>query len=411
MPIRDGDGEREKTAADERMENSRRPEAFGRGKHQETKNEEDAEDGKKNDGGGEGENEKDSGEKNHPSKKPFWKRPILLSVIIGVALVCIIGGMLWWLDARNYESTDDAFIDGHIVHVAPRVSGRVASLNVDDNQYVEAGTVVINIDKAPFQASVDNATAAVEQAQAKVLQAEADLIVQQANAEQAKADVVVAQANAENAEQDYQRFQSLPAEARSRQQIDNSTANQKSTAAQETAAEKKAASAEAQVQASATAIQAAKAQVAAAQAQLEQANLDLQYTDVTAGQAGYVTMRRVEKGNYVQVGEELLTLVPKNVWVTANFKETQLTYVKQNQPVEISIDAFPGRKYRGHIDSVQTGTGAVFSVLPPENATGNFVKIVQRVPVKVLFDDVPDHVLAPGMSVEPTVDIRGGREN
>ncbi|HWE00771.1 MAG TPA: HlyD family secretion protein [Tepidisphaeraceae bacterium] len=355
--------------------------------------------------------EKDSkpGDEGSEPKKPFWKRPVLLFSIIGVVLLLSLGGLIWWLLTRNYEKTDDAFIDGRMIHVAPRVAGRVASLDVDDNQFVEAGAVLIRIDKAPFQASYENAQAMLQQAQVKVQQSQADLTVQQANAEQAKADVVVAQANAANAEADFRRYQSVAPAARSQQQVDTSTANAKSTAAQVIAAQKKAASAEAQVKSSQTAIDAAKSQVLAAQAQLDEAALNLQYTDVTAGQAGFVTRRTVEKGNYVQVGQEILVVVPKNVWVTANYKETQLTYMRPGQPVEIEVDAFPGRTYRAHVDSIQTGTGAVFSVLPPENATGNYVKIVQRVPVKVIFDEPLDRVLAPGESVEPRVDIRTGR--
>jgi membrane fusion protein (multidrug efflux system) len=344
-----------------------------------------------------------------PKKKPFWKRPVLLSVMISVLLVLVAAGVIFWLVMRNYEETDDAYIDGHIVHVAPRVAGRVLSLNVTDNQMVDAGTVVIEIDPADFVVARDRAVAAQQQSEARLQQAQANELVAEANAAQAHADVTVAQANATNAQEDFRRIQRLQPEARTQQQVDQITANQQATAATVLAQEKRAASMDAQIQAARTAITAAQADIASAKANVEQADLNLRYCKVTAGQAGFVTRRTVEAGNYVQVGQELLDIVPKDVWVTANYKETQLTNMKPSQAVSISIDAFPGHKYRGHVDSLQTGSGAVFSLLPPENATGNFVKIVQRVPVKVLFDEQLDHILAPGMSVETTVSTGHGQ--
>jgi membrane fusion protein (multidrug efflux system) len=401
------------------------PEAFGRGKPADKKKpdknkkkksddeeDEESDQGEKkksdDDEAGDGEGDHDQEKK---KKKPFWKRPVLLTVMIVVTLLLIAGGVIWWLMTRNYESTDDAFIDGNIVQVAPRVAGRVRSLNVNDNEFVYADTVVIDIDPAPFQATYDNAAAAVQQAQANVEQAKANVAVQEANAGQAKADVAAAQATAVNAESDYRRYLALAPPARAQQQVDSATSNYKNAEAQVVAAQAKAASVDAQVQAARTAVDAAVAAVAAAKAQLDQAALDLQYVRVTAGQDGFVTRRTVQKGNYVQVGQELLDIVPKDVWVTANFKETQLRYMRPGQPVTITVDAYPSRKYKATVQSLQTGTGSVFTTLPPENATGNFVKIVQRVPVKIVFDEPLDRVFAPGESVEPSVDIRSGRND
>jgi membrane fusion protein (multidrug efflux system) len=255
----------------------------------------------------------------------------------------------------------------------------------------------------------DRAVAAQQQAEARLQQAQANELVAEANAAQAHADVTFAQANATNAEEDFRRILRLQPEARTQQQVDQITANQQSSAATVLAQQKKAASMDAQTQAAKTAITAAQADIASAKANVEQADLNLRYCSVTAGQAGFVTRRTVEAGDYVQVGQELLDIVPRDVWVTANYKETQLTNMKPNQTVSISVDAFPGHDYRGHVNSIQTGSGAVFSVLPPENATGNFVKIVQRVPVKILFDETLDHILAPGMSVETTVKTGHGQ--
>jgi membrane fusion protein (multidrug efflux system) len=355
---------------------------------------------------GDEEPKKDRDEPGKPPKKPFYKRPVLMTILIVVAVAVIIIGVLWWLHSRQYENTDDAFIDGHIVYVAPRVAGRVLKLNVTDNQWVDAGAVIVEIDPADYIAAKDQALAAEQQATAKVAQAQANLAVAQADAEQAQADVLVAQANAANAQADLQRFQKLPAQARSKQQLDNAIAAEKTASATVIAKQKQSASAQAQVRAAQTAIDAAQAQVKSAQAQTAQANLNLQYTKVTAGQAGYVTRRTIEAGNYVQVGQNLAAIVSEEVWVTANFKETQLTNMHPNDPVTIHVDAYPGHEFKGHVDSIQAGTGAVFSLIPPENATGNYVKVVQRVPVKIVFDDDSKLLLAPGMSVEPKVKVR-----
>ena len=220
--------------------------------------------------------------------------------------------------------------------------------------------------------------------------------------------MLVAKANAINAEKDFERFNKVSAAARTQQQVDLATANQASTQAQVVSAQKKAIAMHAMVVAAEKTTASGAAAVKAAQANLEQANLNLQYTHVTAGYPGRVTRRSVETGNYVAVNQELLSIVPtdvKDLWVTANFKETQLTHIQRGQKVTISIDAFPDDPLQGTVDSIQNGTGAVFNLLPPENATGNYVKVVQRVPVKITIDGHPNHLLSPGLSVEPEVNI------
>jgi membrane fusion protein (multidrug efflux system) len=360
-------------------------------------------------------NRKDPKDQKEPEKKPFWKRPVLLSVMVGTALVLIIAGTLYMIHASHFESTDDAFIDGRIARIAPRVAGKVLSLNVTDNQIVSADQVLLVIDPAPFEVKVKQAIASQGQAEAQLEQAKANLEVARANADQADADVVVAQANSLNAKQDFERFNKLSPAARSQQQVDLATANQRSTDAQVTAAQKKADSMRAQVKSAQKTVDATDASVQAARAMVEQAQLDLSYTKVIAGHSGRITRRTVEVGNYVAVGQELLDVVPTDVpndlWVTANFKETQLAHMERGQPVTITVDSFPDDKLRGHVDSIQNGTGAVFSLLPPENATGNYVKVVQRVPVKIVLDEQPRHLLSPGMSVEPEVDVRDHRQD
>jgi membrane fusion protein (multidrug efflux system) len=387
-----------------------RPEAFGRGEHPQPRKPSD----ERKPGEGEGtkqddkKGEDEKGEGKEQDVRPVWKRPVLMMVLLSVLLAAIIGGVYlgWW--SYHNESTDDAFIDGRIVRVAPRVAGKVLRLDVDDNVPIAADTVIIEIDPQPFQVKLDQAKAAERQAEAQQAQAEANELVAEAQAAQADADVIVAQANARNAQQNFERFNKVSPQARSVQQLDAATADQRSTAATVTSQEKKADSMHAMVKAAATTVNAAIANVNAARSQVEQAVLDLSYTKVVAGHAGRVTRRRVEVGNYVDVGQEVVDVVPTEVpdiWVTANFKESQLSHMERGQRVTISVDAYPDQKLHGHVDSIQNGTGAVFSLLPPENATGNYVKVVQRIPVKIILDDKPMHMLSPGLSVEPTVDI------
>ncbi len=357
-----------------------------------------------------GDQNQQDGKKEAPEKKPFWKRPVLLSVMLIVAGVAIVFGIFYVVHLEHFESTDDAFIDGRISHIGPRVAGKVLELRVTDNQEVSADQPLIVIDPKPFQVKLDQAKASQLQAEAQLQQSAANLQVAIANAEQADADVVVADANAKNAQQDYDRFNRIERAARSQQQVDSATAAQRSTVAQVTAAQKKADSMHAMVKAAEKTRDAVAASVELAKAQVEQAALDLSYTTVVAGHKGRVTRRTVEVGNYVSVGQELMdvvpTDVPDDVWVTANFKETQLAKMRRGQRVTISVDAYPDEQLTGHIDSIQNGTGAVFSLLPSENATGNFVKVVQRVPVKIILDTQPRHLLSPGMSVDPQVDVR-----
>jgi membrane fusion protein (multidrug efflux system) len=341
------------------------------------------------------------------TEQPWYKKPLWWVVGLLVIAALAVGITLWWLHARQYESTDDAFIDAHIVLVAPQVAGRVQQVLVKDNQDVSKGQLLLKIDPAEYQVALDQAQAALAEAQGKLAQAQAQKSVADANAAQAQAQVQVVQANARNAQQELNRYQQLSRAAVSQQQLDNATAAATSSAAQVQAAQKQAAAAAAQANAAVTAIATAKATVASAQAKIDQANLMLSYTQIRATEAGLVTRKSVVPGNYIQVGQQLMAIVPHEVWVTGNYKETQLADMKPGQPVEISVDAYPDLDLHGHVDSIQAGSGAVFSLLPPQNATGNYVKVVQRVPVKITFDSLPDHPrLAPGMSVEPTVKVR-----
>jgi membrane fusion protein (multidrug efflux system) len=347
---------------------------------------------------------------NAVSSAPQKKRRPILAIALGVIGLAILGGgAYWWLDARYYESTDDAFIDAHIVHVSPQIAGRVAKVLVDDNQMVEAGQVLIEIDPADAAARLAQAQASAVSSAGKLAQTQAQALVAQATLDQMRAENGGAQANAVNAATDFKRYESLArTQVASVAQLDNARALALTSNATLAASTKKIATSEAQVQLAASQVRTAEADLAAAQAQVDQAKLSLSYTKVIATEAGRVTQKSVAVGNFVQMGQDVMALVPDQVWVTANFKETQLAKLRVGQTVSIAIDAYPGQRFDGHIDSLQAGSGAAFALLPAENATGNYVKVVQRVPVKIVFDKPfdQDHVVGPGMSVVPTVRVR-----
>jgi membrane fusion protein (multidrug efflux system) len=335
------------------------------------------------------------------------KRFIPLVVAIGLL---IIGGVAayYFFAVRPYETTDDAFIDGHAIQISPQVSGHVVTVFIDDNQLVKKGAPLVQIDPRDYDVALAQAHANLAAAQSRLAQAQHQVIVSRAKAEQDRAAVGVAEAEATRADADLARYQTVESRAVSREQVDTALAAAHASAAALEEARKKADASEAQIGQDQTQIPTADAGVQQAEAALRQAELNRSYADITAPDDGWVTHRVVEQGQYLQVGQALLAIVPRIVWITANFKETQLTYMKPGQPVWIKIDAFPQRKFRGHVDSIQAGTGAQFSLLPPENAAGNYVKVVQRVPVKIVFDDgeVPEQMLPLGASVVPEVKVR-----
>jgi len=343
-------------------------------------------------------------------KKGLKERPILVAVIIGVLVLAAVGGLIFWLIARNYESTDDAFIDTHIVRIAPQVAGRVTQVLVADNQAVNAGQPLIAIDSADLETRVAQAKAQEAQAQAQVDNARVQIAVNEAAYQQALADVDAASAPAQNAAQDlarYRRLQALNPAAVDQQQLDQLQSQARQTAAQLDSAVRAARAKAEQVKASETQVTSGQDQERAAQSQLNEANINYGYARISAPLAGHVAEKTVAVGNYVEPGTQLMAIVPLKIWVTANFKETQLDRMRAGQSVTLKVDACPQDKIRGHVDSIQRGAGQAFSLLPPENATGNYVKVVQRVPVKIIIDNPPnDCWLGPGMSVEPTVKVR-----
>src|SRR3569623_1243018 len=297
------------------------------------------------------------------------QHPYIVAAVIAAALIVIIAGIIWWLDARQYASTDDAFIDVRAVQIAPQVGGTITGVPVADNAKVEPGALLVRIDPRDYEASLAQSRAQLEQAQANVENVDAQIDAQQANIAQAKTDLTQKKAAVVAAQ------------------------------ASETAAEKQFGVLRAQRTS-------AIAQVDAAKAAVNTAQVNLDRTTITAAQAGRIANLKAAVGAYTPPGQAVMTLVPNEVWVTANFKETELGDMKVGDSVDISVDAYPGKIFKGHIDSIQAGSGTAFSLLPAQNATGNYVKIVQRVPVKIVFDNVPDVYLGPGMSVVPTVKVR-----
>jgi membrane fusion protein (multidrug efflux system) len=433
-------------------------------------------------------------------KRPLYKRPAFLIVAAVLLVIGVVYGLRYWSYARSHETTDDAFIEGHVIEVSPKVSGYVAKVYVSNNQQVKEGDLMAELDtrdydvrlqqakaaletglarlreahtgveltRASGRASAQQAAGTVQQARsgvesqraaaaaerARITQAGAGIATAQANVAQARSQIVAAEAEAARARADVQRYQELYAKDEiSRQRLDQAVATARTADAQLEAARGRVAAAEAQVNearaAQTTAAENARRaqtqvsgaqagvtealgrlaqantapqQVAVSQAQAEtagatieqlraavqQAELELAYTKIYAPEAGRVTRKAVEEGALVQPGQPLMAVVPGEVWVTANFKETQLNDIRPGQPVELRVDAYPGRVFKGHVESIQAGTGSRFSVIPAENATGSYVKVVQRVPVKIVFDEQPDaqQMLAPGMSVEPEVRIK-----
>ena len=273
-----------------------------------------------------------------------------------------------------------------------------------DNQCVDAGTALVRLDDRDFRARVDQATAQVDQPKANMANIDAQVAAQQARIEQAEKQTAQSQAALTFAQQQEHRYTALvKTGAGTVEQAQQYASNLLQAQANCGAAQANAIATRKQLPVLKAQREVAQAQLEQARAALEQADANLSRTSITAPVAGRVTRLTAAKGNYAAVGQALMMFVPRDVWVTANFKETQLLSVRPGDPVDIRIDTHPHRIFKGHVDSIQAGSGTAFSLLPAENATGNFVKIVQRVPVKIVFDEPPDVLLGPGMSVVPTV--------
>jgi len=333
-------------------------------------------------------------------------------IFAGVLAALVIGGGAYWLSTRGTESTDDAFTDGRSATIAPKVSGYVRALNVSDNTRVKAGQVLLEIDPRDYVTARNKAAATVALDQAQLDNARAALAIAKvkypADLDSARAAVESARASLTRAHADHERQRKVDVRATTEQQIDASTQAEVAAQAQLSDAQAKLHTAQLvqeNIDAAEAQVKQLEAQLAAAKSDVDQAELNLGYTKIVAPFDGWVTKRNVELGSFLQVGQSLFSLVSPDVWVTANFKESQLAGMRAGQKVKIEIDAYPDLKLEGHVDSIQMGTGARFTAFPAENATGNFVKIVQRVPVKIVIDKgLENGVTLPlGLSVDPTV--------
>lgn len=349
---------------------------------------------------------------NEQARQRPGKKPLIILVI--VVVVMLVVALWYWLANRNIATTDDAFTEGNAVTIAPKAAGYVVKLLVKDNQRVKKGDLLLQIDPRDNAAQRDQAKAQLGLAKAQLHQAEAQLALSRvqypAQRDQALADQVKAEANLLNATAEYRRLRGVDPRATSQRNIDSANAQLRAAQAQLQSAKAQvevASQVQLQIRQQETNVEARQQQVEQAQAQLNTAELNLSYTDVRAPYDGFVTKRNVQTGSLVQAGTALFSLVSTDIWVTANYKESQLERMRPGNKVDITVDAWPDMKLEGHVDSIQMGSGSRFSTFPSENATGNFVKIVQRVPVKIVIDKGldPDKPLPLGLSVEPKVTL------
>ena len=332
-----------------------------------------------------------------------------LAIVMGAILLSVAAasGYVYWDYTRRFESTDDAFIQARQFAVAPKVSGYITAVPVTDNQHVAAGDAIARIDDRDYRIALEQARAQVTAAEASIQNLDAQMAVQQAQIAENQAQFEQAQASLTFATQQAARYEDLAKKGAGSVQ---NAQQYNSGLLQQQAAVKTAQAALSAAQRQVAALRAqratAEANVAQANAQRDQAQLNLSYTNVTAAQSGRVVNLTAAVGQFAQAGTNLTMFVPDEIWVAANFKETQLDAMRPGQPATMRIDAYPERAIRGHVASIQPGSGTAFSLLPAENATGNYVKIVQRVPVKLLIDNPPtDATLGPGMSVVPSVRV------
>jgi membrane fusion protein (multidrug efflux system) len=342
----------------------------------------------------------------HPpaAPAPTSKLPLAIGAVAVVAFIVVAAFFVipdWYS-----ESTDDAYVEAHLTSVTAKVSAYVQTLHVDDNSTVKNGELLVELDPRDYVVAVNIARANLEAAQSRRKEADTRVGIADADAAQAHAELTVARANAVLADANLKRLHSVAdARAVSNERVDTATAAFDATRAIVTAAETKVRASLASAYLAREQVKTAEASLAQASAALDQANLNLSYTKITAVLSGTIANKAVEEGNYVQPGQTLFAIVPFAPYVVANFKETQLERIRPGQTAKVRVDAYPHLRLKGHVDSLQRGTGSVFALLPPENATGNFVKVAQRVPIKIVLDDPGEATqwISPGMSVEAQV--------
>ena len=350
---------------------------------------------------------KDARKKVLEKRKPYQKKRVIIPVI--TALVFVFLGIYGIIYSSFYQSTDDAFVEAHMVYFSPRVSGQIIELNVDDNTEVKKGTIIAQIDPKDYQTALDNAQARLEKAKSDLNVSMSDIDKIQSMTSSDKNDIQSAKSKLEYANSDYIRYKNAYQDGSvTKQDLDNAIKNLDVAKAQYNASQD-------DLRATTNALKSAiskkssqNAEIKRLLAEVEQAKLNLSYTTLIAPIDGLVTNKNVEIGNYVNAAKSIMAIVPKDVYIVANFKETQVANMKKGQKVVIKIDTYGSKKFKGHVDSIQKASGAKASLFPPENAVGSYVKVVQRIPVKIVFDeDISEYNIIPGMSVVPRVKVRG----
>ena len=312
------------------------------------------------------------------TRPEYLKKRVLVPSITGI--IFLLCGLFYAVHTVYYKSTDDAFIEGHVITVAPRVSGPVLHLNIEDNQDVKKGDLLLEIDPNDYQAKLKETKAKLDEAKAALVSADNQ--------------VTKSLSDLDFAKNDYERYSKMREKGISSKQDYEASLNKLIVA-------------EANNNSAKAKFNEIQSSIKRLEAEVEQDELNLSYTKIYAAADGKITNRSVEQGNYVQVAQPMFAIVPEKMWIVANFKETQLANMKPGQPVKIKIDTYGGKKFKGKVDSIQRSTGARASLFPPENAVGSYVKIVQRVPVKIVFtEDISKYNIVPGMSVVPEVKVK-----
>lgn len=340
-------------------------------------------------------------------KRPEFKKKRVLIPAISAGVLILIG-IFMAINSMFYQSTDDAFVEGHIISISPRVAGQVINLYVDDNQEVKENQILVEIDPTDYQVKLDQEEAKLAEAKARL-----GVIERQVDENSSKVDFSVQELNStasklDFAEKDYTRYAEMYKEGIvSKQEYDKSLNMLTVAQADKKAADESHKAAKAALEANKAKVKSQDAEIKKLESQVEQAKINLSYTKIYAPEDGMISARTVEKGNYVQIAQPMMSIVPQRVWVVANFKEIQLTNMQKGQKAWIKVDTYPNKRFKGHVDSIQRATGAKSSLFPPENAVGSYVKIVQRIPVKIMFDeDLSGYNIVPGMSVVPKVRVK-----
>lgn len=336
----------------------------------------------------------------------YTKKRVIVPLI--TALIFLLTGIYMGVHSIYFQTTDDAFIEGNIISISPKVKGHIIKLYIEDNMEVKKGDLLLEIDPVDYETALKQKEAELEMAQASLNMSDKQIKQSEFELKKSKEDITSTKAKLDFASKDFKRYDEMYKEGIvSKQDYEKSKTEYDVAKANNIMAFQHKNASDSTLQTSKAKYQAQIAEIKKLEAEVEMAKLNLSYTKIYAPSDGLITNRGVEEGNYVQIAQNMFAIVPQNVWVVANYKETQLTNMKKGQDVQIKIDTYPNKKFKGKVDGIQRATGAKASLFPPENAVGSYVKVVQRVPVKIVFvENTADYNIVPGMSVVPTVRVK-----